>query len=147
MKEDLNKMAANFESFTAVITMVSKAVSHSATIFNDAYKASTDYEAHQMVDFGKDLGDIVKVVLIDDLESPIDVVVKAAEAVRGLCDSAFQKTLPNLVKCVDDVEEIIADLDVVVDDFLNGDVSHIINGIQKIGDIISHIPDAIMTCP
>jgi ribosomal protein S17 len=67
MKEDLAIMAANFESFTAVVTMVSKAVAHSASIYNDAYKAYSDYDAHQMIDFGKDLGDIVRVVLVHKL--------------------------------------------------------------------------------
>jgi hypothetical protein len=148
MKEDLYKMAAHFESFTGVVTLVSNAVFHSATIYNDAYKASTDYDANQMLEFGKDLGDIVRVVLLTNgLKSPIDIALKAADTVRGIIDAAFLSILPNLVHCVDDVYVILADLGIVINDFKNGDSFHLIDGIQKVGDLLSHIPDAIKTCP
>lgn len=93
-----------------------------------------------MKEFGKELGDIVKIVLIDNEEleavDPQKLIRKVAEGIRGLIDVAFNNRLPNLVACVDDVEEVVVDLDAVIDDFKIADISHMIDGISKIGDMI-----------
>lgn len=71
MQEDLQKIADNFKSFNAVVAMVTHAVTHGSDIFNDASSAATHFANHEMKDFGIDLGDIVRIVLIDKLETII----------------------------------------------------------------------------
>lgn len=135
MKEDLNKMKKNFESFTAVIVMVKNAVAHGSAIFDDARAAATHFSDHEMKNFGIDLGDIVRIVLVDN-NKLADPVTDAAAVVRGLIDGAFKTHIPDLADCVADAEEIVSDIAIIVKDFTDGSPMAIIHGLTTIGELL-----------
>lgn len=145
MKEDMKIMADNFKSFTKVLIMVKNAALHSKDIFKDAAAAVTDFNRDKR-QFGYDIGDIIRIVLMQNraVGNPVN---DAAAAVRGIVDGAFGTHIPDLANCVGHAQDIIADISMIVEDCKKGDPLSIIHAVTLIGELLSIIPDAVQTCP
>ena len=142
--KELEKIAEEFKDPQALIVHVSGEILwHGVSIFHDVTKSVSDFNAHKYEPAGEDIGDIIKILFVNKLESKRE---DAVEFIEGFFKGSLRDSAVDVNDCIEDVDEIIDELEKIMTDIESGILVNPEQVFLDFIDLLSEIPKSVVQC-
>ena len=142
--KDFEKIAAEFKNPEALVIHVGEEILwHGKSIYADITDCSTQFKAANYEPAGEDIGDIIKIIFMDDLA---DIPGDMKNFLEGFFNGSLHEGSVNITDCIDENTELVNDIKKIVKDLKEGGVESFEKFCVDIGQLFLHIPPTIKTC-
>jgi len=121
---------------------------HGISIIREINGAIHAYDRGDWYNFGYNVGKAGAQILIGE-DAPVenkDTIKDVLEVIGGVVKGAIDAEFSDLDKCIDDGEDIIKDVESAVKHFKSKNIAEIIAGLKDVGDVLTKVEDALISC-
>eukprot|EP00345_Euplotes_harpa_P016014 CAMPEP_0168333788 /NCGR_PEP_ID=MMETSP0213-20121227/9830_1 /TAXON_ID=151035 /ORGANISM="Euplotes harpa, Strain FSP1.4" /LENGTH=332 /DNA_ID=CAMNT_0008338207 /DNA_START=12 /DNA_END=1010 /DNA_ORIENTATION=- len=142
--KDFEKIAQEFKDPKSLAIHVGKEILFNGkSIYKDVSDSITQFETAQYEPAGEDIGDIVKILFIDE---GVKGRKEVTEFVEGFFKGSLRDDSLDIIGCIDDSNEIIDQLEKIISDFENGLLENFEAVFLDIIDLLGEIPRSVLQC-
>mmetsp|Transcript_29451 Transcript_29451/g.29062 ORF Transcript_29451/g.29062 Transcript_29451/m.29062 type:complete len:330 (-) Transcript_29451:41-1030(-) len=119
------------------------------SIYKDITGAVANFEEGHFKDAGVNVGDIIHILLVQKAVNRPQYTIPTAEVeqlVEGILVGTFGGDAKAAVECLEDGEQIIVDIEKAINEFEQGGVTHVVEGLKFIGEALEELPVELQEC-